>query len=241
MTGIVIAALMAASTWLAWPGWASGRLARMRAHDRVQVGEVVARRLAGLRDRISMGPWARRRRSARRVRLIEAVGGLAAELAAGQPPALALELAAGEPPAWPTALVAIRLHASVPEALRSDASRAEPAQQALLSSIAACWEVAEMTGSGLSGAIERLASAARRSEEVRTQLEGELAAPRATSRLLAVLPLIGLAMGAALGIDPLGWLTGSPIGWACLLAAIALIALGMAWTGRIAASVERQL
>lgn len=241
MTVLIIAALAACSTWLAWPDWASGRLARIGVRPQARLGEAWTNRLAILGGRLAIGPWARRRRAARRTRLIEAVAGLAAELAAGQPPHAALASAAGNPPAWPTALAAIRLHASIPEALRSDADAVEPSQQGLLASIAACWEVAATTGSGLSAGIERLASGARRSEELRAQLEGELAAPRATARLLAALPVAGLAIGTSLGIDPLGWLVGSALGWACLLTAGALIALGLTWTARIAAAVERRL
>ena len=241
MTVIVVAALVAWSTWLAWPAWASGRLAQVLVRPRSRFGEAWSSRLAFLPGRIAFGPWARRRRSARRTLVIEAISSLAAELGAGQPPPSALELAAGEPPVWPTALAAIRLNASIPEALRSDAVHLEPSQRSLLTSIAACWEVAATTGSGLGAPIERLASSARRSEELRTQLEGELAAPRATARLLAALPVFGLAVGMVLGIDPIGWLVGSAFGWACLLGSCALISLGLAWTARIAAAVERRL
>lgn len=241
MTAGMIAVLVACSTWLAWPAQASGRLTRIGVRPRRQARAVLSERLAPLPGRLAIGPWARRRRATRRGQVIEAVASLAAELSAGQPPEVALALAAGKPPAWPTALAAIRLHASVPDALRSDAARVDPSQHGLLTSIAACWEVAASTGSGLSGAIDRLAGAARRSEELRAQLEGELAAPRATGRLLAALPVAGLAIGIALGIDPLAWLTGSAIGWACLLSACGLIAAGLTWTARIAAAVERRL
>lgn len=244
MSSLVIAALLAASVWLAWPGQPASRLDRLRL-QRTPAGAGTAdtgsRRLvwawlACRAERIPAGPWAKRRRSADRARLIDAVSALAAELAAGQPSGQALVLAAGDPPAWPTALAAVRLNASIPQALRADAE-----QQPMLRSLAACWEVAEVSGSGLSAAIDRLAASARSSQEVRVQLAAELAAPRATSRLLALLPAFGLAIAMALGIDPIDWLTGSLIGWGCLLSAVALMVIGLAWTNRIAASVESRL
>lgn len=242
MSALAIATMIAVSAWLAWPEGASGRLVRIgirvrQAPDEMSLSQAIIRWSRGL----PIGPWHRRRRAMARMRLIEALGGLAAELAAGQPPEIALERAAGEPPAWPTALAAVRLHAGIPDALRVDASRMDPTQQALLGSVAACWEAAESSGSGLSAAIGRIADSARRSEEVRLQLEGELAAPRATARLLAVLPVFGVLIGSAVGIDPLSWLVGSPVGWGCLLGALALTGVGMAWTARIAAGVEGRL
>jgi len=202
----------------------------------IVTGSSVAQWLVSRVERVPGGPWARRRRAAERARLIDSVSSLAAELAAGQPPAQALVRASADPPVWPIALAAVRLSASVPDALRADAER-----QPLLRSLAACWEVAESSGSGLSTAIDRLAVSARRAEEVRVQLQSELAAPRATSRLLAVLPAFGLGIAMALGIDPVSWLTGSMVGWACLVSAIALMAMGLVWTNRIAAAVERRL
>jgi len=245
MTLLVIAGLLGLSVWLAWPSQPTGRLDRLRLHrgaaaqGQVQVssGDGVAWSwLRASLDRMPMGPWAKRRRAAHRARLTEALSALAAELAAGQPPSQALALAAGDPPVWPAALAAMRLNASIADGLRED-SRHEPT----LRSLAACWEVGETSGSGLSTAIDRLASSARSSDEVRVQLESELAAPRATSRLLALLPAFGVVIALALGVDPIGWLTGSLIGWACLVAALALMAIGMAWTNRIAAGVERRL
>lgn len=238
MSAIWAAAIMAASIWLVVPAESSTRLGRMglTPQDRHARGEAWVRRLKELPARIQMGPLTRRLRARRRAAAIEAVSALAAELAAGQPPGMALALAAGEPPVWPAALSAVRLNANVADALRLD-GQAVP----VLRSLAACWEVASASGSGLSASIDRLSVSARRAEEVRVQLEAELAAPRASARLLAGLPAFGLIIGMALGIDPVGWLLGGPLGWACVLGAVILIGAGLAWTGRIAASVERQL
>jgi tight adherence protein B len=44
-----------------------------------------------------------------------------------------------------------------------------------------------------------------------------------------------------LGTDPLAWLLGSTPGLICLAGGVGLTVLGLWWTGRIAASVERRL
>ena len=57
---------------------------------------------------------------------------------------------------------------------------------------------------------------ARSSEDVRVDLEGQLAGPRATARMLALLPLVGIGFGMMLGSDPLSWLLGTTPGRLCL-------------------------
>lgn len=184
----------------------------------------------------SFGSRGRRQRADERARVTSAVVALAAELRAGQPPSTALRLSAGSPPVWPSALAALRLDGDVAEALRVDA-QAHP----VLRSLAACWEVGSASGAGLAAAVHRLAEASRAAEEVRGELEVQLAAPRATARTLALLPLIGLLLGVLMGAHPIGWLLGSPLGLACLAGGAMLTGLGILWTTRIAAGVERRL
>ena len=77
------------------------------------------------------------------------------------------------------------------------------------------------SGGGLAAAVARLAAAARADEEqVRRELAAQLAGPRATAALLARLPLAGVAIGAALGADPVGFLLGGRPGRPCLLAGV---------------------
>lgn len=193
-------------------------------------------RLLGRRVVDGIGPGARRRRSQARVRVIQSLGALAAELEAGQPPPVALARCAGEPSAWPVACGVAVLGGDIAAALVVDGQR-----QPVLRQLAACWQVAADSGSGLAAAVARLAESARAAEDVRVDLEAQLAAPRATARLLAVLPLVGVGFGLMLDADPLAWLLGSGPGRLCLVAGALLTAIGTWWTGRIAAAVERQL
>lgn len=185
---------------------------------------------------LGFGPASRRAITAHRAKAVEALSALAAELRGGQPLGVALANAAGSPPVWPATLAALRLDGDVTAALRLDA-RARP----VLAALAACWQVSSASGSGLSAAVDRLANSARVAEDVRVQLEAQLAGPRATARMLATLPLIGLAMGMLMGADPLQWLLGTAPGLLCLLGGVLLTVAGMAWTARIAKAVEREL
>ncbi len=182
------------------------------------------------------GVRARRQHADDRARVIDAMSALAAELRAGQPQGPALVNAAGTPPVWPSALAALRLDGDIPEALRVDAGF-----HSVLRSLAACWEVGSASGTGLAAAVSRLADASRAAEEVRGELEVQLAGPRATAHTLATLPLIGLFLGILMGADPVSWLFGSPLGLGCLAGGAVLSGLGIIWTGRIVSAVEKQL
>ncbi len=168
--------------------------------------------------------------------MIQALGALAAELEVGQSPRAALGRVGGEPSVWPSAAGAARAGGDVAAALAVDAGR-DP----VLAHLSACWQVGAESGSGLAASVTRLAATARAAEDVRVDLEGQLAGPRATARLLALLPALGIGFGIMLGSDPLAWLLFTVPGRACLLAGVLLTAAGTWWTGRIARRVERLL
>jgi tight adherence protein B len=89
--------------------------------------------------------------------------------------------------------------------------------------------------------MRQVAASARAAEDVRVELEGQLAGPRATARVLAALPLVGLGLGIMLGSDPLSWLLTTVPGRLCFGTGAVLTTVGMWWTSRIALSVERRL
>lgn len=201
------------------------------APARLSIGKQIRSRL-----RLGFGPSARRRAARDRARTVQALGALAAELEAGGPPTSALLAAGGDPSVWPTAAAAVPLGEDVVAALVQDAESRPP-----LRMLAACWQVSTASGAGFAEAVSRLASSSRASEAVRVELEGELAGPRATARMLCVLPAIGVGFGVMLGSDPIAWMLTSVPGLACLVTGIGLTIVGGVWTGRIAASVERLL
>ena len=232
-------ALVVVAAWLSPRPWVQVRMLALLStsqESRAGPADRARQAWAALVGRVGLGPASRRRAAHERSRAVQALGALAAELEAGQSPREALLRAGGEPCVWPVASGAVRMDGDVPGALLVDAQRHPP-----LSHLAACWEVAAASGAGLAAAVVRLATAERAAEDVRVDLEGQLAGPRATARLLSLLPLVGIGVGMLLGSDPLAWLLTTGPGRACLLAGLALTALGTWWTGRIAARVERLL
>ncbi len=172
----------------------------------------------------------------RREDTIAAIGALAAELRAGTTPAQALAITGGSPPVWPHTHAAALHHGDISTALILD-SREVPE----LSALNACWRVGIQSGSGLATSVSRLALSLREAQETRFQLEAELAGPRATARMLALLPAVGIGLGYLMGAQPLTWLLSNPLGWLSLVVGVSLTAVGVWWTSAIAAKVERML
>lgn len=171
-----------------------------------------------------------------RMHVITALTALATELRAGHPPEIALVNAGGIYGVWPAAASATRFGADIAEALRVDA-RTNPA----LSALAACWQVGSVSGSGLARVVEELARSGRAGEDTRAQLDAQLASARASMRVLALLPILGIAMGTVLGAAPIPWFLGTSIGRLAFIAGVTLSGCGMWWSRRITRSVERLL
>ena len=187
--------------------------------------------LAALRGRTR----ARLAAGERRAAVLDICDQMAAELRAGQPPGRALQHAAEAWSDLTPAASAFVLGGDVAAALRS-AGQA-PGADALLA-VAAAWEVAQRSGAGLASVLDRTAEALRAEDATRREVTAALAPPRATARLLALLPVFGLLLGAGVGADPWGFLTGTPIGVACLAVGGGLGLAGLAWVERLAAAAE---
>ncbi|MFB4316313.1 type II secretion system F family protein [Actinomadura sp. 21ATH] len=100
--------------------------------------------------------------------------------------------------------------------------------------LAACWRIGAERGGSLATVLDGLVAALRDEEAQRQEIATQLAGPRATARLLAGLPSLGLSMAAALGADPLRFLFATLPGLGCLLGGVALNVVGLWWTGRLA-------
>lgn len=179
----------------------------------------------------------------------EAVGVLASDLAAGRSPPQALATLVDEcladvgPGNARRALGALlrpaaetaRLGGSVPDALRL----ASDTKGCLaLARVAAAWQLAETTGAPIAGVLGRVAAGVRRHAEHVRDVRVELAGPRASARLLAGLPLIGLLMGVGLGARPFQVLLTTSYGQVALCVGIACELAGLFWTDRIARRAE---
>ncbi|MFD3973307.1 type II secretion system F family protein [Streptomyces cyaneofuscatus] len=193
---------------------------------------------------------ARRRQCERAADSVAALcAAVVGELRAGQEPGQALSAglresaADGEPSAgggpgggaWlgdaeAAVLAAARFGGDVPGALRQAA--AGPGLGGL-SGMAACWQVAADGGAGLAAGLDRLETALRAERRRREELRAQLAGAWSTVVVLALLPVAGLGLGAALGADPLWVLLHTPGGLFCLAVGGFLEAAGLFWACRI--------
>jgi tight adherence protein B len=105
--------------------------------------------------------------------------------------------------------------------------------------LAACLEVCEVSGAPVAAVLARLADRLETEEDTAELRKTALAGPRATVRLLAWLPFVGLGLGMAMGVDPLGVLLGGPFGWACLGTGLALVAAGRWWSHHLISAAAR--
>lgn len=160
---------------------------------------------------------------------------LGAELAAGLGVDVSLREAAT---AWPPLHRAVGAHAmgsSVPDLLRR---LAEEPGAGDLRLVAAAWQVAARSGSGLAHSLGEVAQTLRAREATRRVVRSELASARSTARLMAGLPVLTLAMGSGIGGDPVAFLVGTPQGWGCLSFGLLLTIVGLRWIESISVGVE---
>jgi len=170
-----------------------------------------------------------------RAQTIAALDLLAAELRAGILPRQAIETLADDAPSLRPAAVAAARGGDVVAALR--AASAEPGAGAL-ADLAGAWHVAERAGAPLADVLDRVATAVRDDAEVDREVQAEAAPARATGRLMAVLPVLGLSLGAGMGANPVHVLTGTVVGAMCLAGGLVLACAGIVWVDRIVASVD---
>ncbi|MGH3458456.1 type II secretion system F family protein [Aeromicrobium sp.] len=171
-----------------------------------------------------------------RAQTVAALDLLSAELRAGILPGHALAALADDVPSLRPAAVAASQGGDVVAALR--AASAQPGAGAL-SDLAGAWHVGERAGAPLAAVLDRVTQTVRDDAEVDRDVQAEAAPARATGRLMAVLPLLGLSLGAGMGADPVHVITQTVVGAACLAGGLALACVGILWVDRIVTGVER--
>ncbi|MGH3384168.1 MAG: type II secretion system F family protein [Nocardioidaceae bacterium] len=186
--------------------------------------------------RLAAGHRTRDQAGRRRREAVEACDGLAAELRAGQPAVRALSRVAAEHPFLAPAAQSAGLGGDVPGVLDGLAERPGFAG---LRMVAAAWRVADRSGAGLAVVLDRVSAALRAEQACADEVSASLGPPRATARLLAVLPVMGLVLGVGIGGDPVAFLFGTAPGNVCLALGCALALTGVWWVERLAARVER--
>ncbi|GAB3752352.1 type II secretion system F family protein [Microlunatus parietis] len=193
--------------------------------------------MAGLALRMIMGGGRRGRSIRAEAEIADACRALANEVRVGKIPVDALAAAAVDHPILAEAERADRLGADVAELWRRQSRL--PGQAGLLD-LARGWEVCRATGAPLSVTLDQIADSLGADQTVRLMVASELAAPRASGKIMAVLPLLGIGLGYLIGGDPLGYLWREPVGWACLVGGTLLAAAGILWVDALARQAEHE-
>ncbi len=180
-----------------------------------RVSAVVGRRAGGVRDDQGV-----RGRAAP-----DALAAVAAALRSGATPAVAWRRAWALPveegvPRWEDLLA--RCH--------GDAATA--------SAVLAAARLAHECGTAPAALLDRLADVLADEQEVAGERRAAMAGPRATARLLAWLPAVGLGLGWAVGARPLAVLLDGGVGSALACGAVLLTVGGRAWGEHLLASAE---
>lgn len=116
--------------------------------------------------------------------------------------------------------------------------RREPAAGDVAAAVAAC-RLAARTGAPLAEVIDVVVGGIAEAAEAANLRRTALAGPRATAKLLGWLPVGGVALGTALGADPIGVLLGGGLGGLCLVGGLALFAVGNRWIAALVTDAER--
>lgn len=127
--------------------------------------------------------------------------------------------------------------APVSEAIRKAAlaefSRIHSRDSRIWCELAACFDIADASGCPLADVLARFAAQLEVEDDAEAARQTALAGPKATVSLLTWLPLMGLGLGIALGVDPLAILIGTPLGMAALAAGTGLTVAGRIWSARL--------
>lgn len=106
--------------------------------------------------------------------------------------------------------------------------------------LAHAWHLAATTGAPLAPAAKSVAEGTARRARLEATLDSELAAARASGRIMGLLPLVGLLMGHVVGAHPTVFLTTTWLGRACLLGSTLLACVGVLWSESLADRVAKE-
>jgi tight adherence protein B len=220
---MIVAILIILLSLIIAAGYFGGPRAAVLATAAVLITATVARLVAQYRQR----------RSARRARadVAHACTVLASYLRVGQVPSAALAIAAADCDVLREGHQVHTLGGDVVQVWRE---QAQGVGQSGLLELARAWQVSVETGAPMSATLDQVATSLSADQELSRVVNSELAAARATSKVMAALPPCGIGIGYLLGGDPARWLLSGPAGWACLLAGLLLACAGVLWIEALA-------
>ncbi|MEP7763785.1 hypothetical protein [Sanguibacter sp. 25GB23B1] len=104
--------------------------------------------------------------------------------------------------------------------------------------VAACRLAAEV-GAPLAAVLESIVATLTAAAEAESERSAALAGPQTTARVLLWLPVVGAALGTALGADLPRLLLGGGVGAVVILAGTGLLLAGRTWSRRLVAGARR--
>lgn len=197
-------------------------------------GAVAAVTLTMITGTIMRVAWAHRTLRTvrkRRAEVVQSCACLAGYMKLGHVPAVALARAAADCPILEPIMASQLIGGDVAATFRECGLK--PGAEGLIE-VADAWQITQATGASLTAAMDAVAQRQLEERALTRLVAAELAAPRATGRLLAALPLLGMGMGTAFGGNPVIFLLSSAIGNCCLLLGVALVCTGVLWSERLA-------
>lgn len=102
-----------------------------------------------------------------------------------------------------------------------------------VAAVVAASRLAADVGAPLGTVLASIAQALAAEAEARADREASLAGPAATARVLLWLPVVGIVLGLALGVDPVTTALSGGVGSAGLVVGAALLLVGRRWSGRL--------
>ncbi len=108
-----------------------------------------------------------------------------------------------------------------------------------LARVAAAWHLSAHTGSPLADLLIRVRRDLADGQASRRAVGAAVAGPQASAAVLALLPLLGVGLGSALGADPLGILFATGAGRVLLALGVLLDAAGVLWTLALIRGAQR--
>lgn len=95
------------------------------------------------------------------------------------------------------------------------------------------WLLTRRYGLAFTPLVDALASDLAEQLAADAERAGQVAGPRMSGYVMAVLPAMGLALGMGMGADPLRVLLATPVGNGLLLVGVTLTCAGLLWSARI--------
>lgn len=102
--------------------------------------------------------------------------------------------------------------------------------------LVAATTVSQACGAPLAEVLDRLDAHLRAAQRAAAVAYSQSAGARVSAGLLAAMPVVGVALGIAIGVDAFDVLLHTPLGAAALIVSVALQLGGLAWAGRLAAA-----